>query len=208
MIHWLEQRPLLRFVLGVLGLLPAAFLVWYFLGSAIAAPAVMIIKPVLLGWLPQVIDSMALQGTDLMVLARFGELDGAILAAEQAGNQLGYPVNTRSLSYSIPFFTALYFATPMRGGIDRYCWCLLILWGLLALGLIGVTLKNLMLGLGSVFLEQAYVPPADAIALLYQLSTLMVPPLAPVILWAYVARDSTPFAQLLPPSLRPAQRSD
>jgi hypothetical protein len=82
------------------------------------------------------------------------------------------------------------------------------LWMLLAAGIVATVLKDFMLTMGPAFLEVAAVPPADAIALAYQFSTLMVPPLAPVVLWAYAASESPAFLSLLPSSLRPAQTSD
>lgn len=208
MIDWLSNRPLLRFTLTVFALLPACFLAWYFLGNFIAAPAVVLAEPVLLAWLGDTVSSVGLQGTDMLVMSNYGETGGRIMPYAEAGNQLGYPINTRTLSYSIPFFTALHIATPMRASWERFAWCLLGLWLLLAVGLISTTLKDLMLGLGAVFMDQEAVPPTDVIALLYQFSTLMVPPLAPVLLWAYTAKDSPAFMGLLPESLKPARDSD
>lgn len=205
---WLGRRPLLRFVATVFALLPACFLIWFALSSFLAAPAVMVARPILLGWLPGVVDAVQLQGAQMLVLTGFGESGGEVMAAGAAGNQLGYPVNTRAMSYSMAFFAALHFATPQRAGLDRFAWCLVVLWALLAIGLVATTMKNLMLGLSGTFLQVPGVPPADAIALVYQFSTIMVPPLAPVVLWAITARDSDTFRALLPTSLRPAQRSD
>lgn len=203
MIDWLARRPLLRFCCAVFALLPACFLAWYILGNFLAAPAVVIVEPILTTWLSHTVASASLQGTDLLVLSTYGETGGQLMPAEQAGNQLGYPINTRTLSYSIPFFTALHLATPMRGSWEKFAWCLLALWGLLAIGLLCTTLKDLMLGMGATFMDLEAVPPTDIIALLYQFSTLMVPPLAPVLLWAYTAKNSPVFIALLPPGLRP-----
>ena len=208
MIAWLQHRPLLKFVLVVFALLPASFLVWYFLGGFLAAPAIMLAKPILLGWLSSSVDSVVLQGTEMLVVTRYGETGGQIMSAAAAGNQLAFPINTRTLSYSIPFYAALHFATPMRAGWDRFGWNLLWLWALLALGLICTTLKDMMLSVGMTFMNAESVPPTDVIALLYQLSVLMIPPLGPVALWAYTAKDSPTFLALLPASLRPAQDSD
>lgn len=208
MIYWLDTRPLLRFALAVLALLPGCFLCWYFLGDFIAAPAVLIVEPLLQNWMGDSIASISLGDTGLLILTNYGELDGRILPAAQAGNQLGFPINTRTLSYSIPFFTALHLATPMRGSWEKFSWCLLCLWGLLAIGLASTALKELMLGLGATFMSTERVPPADLIAVMYQFSTLMVPPLAPVLLWAYTARDSPAFIGLLPESIKPAQDND
>jgi hypothetical protein len=168
----------------------------------------MLADPLLSVWLGDSVASVALNGTEMLVISRYGENDGELMSAAVAGNQLGFPINTRTLSYSIPFFAALHFATPMRSGWDRFAWSLLLLWLLLAIGLVSTVLKDMMLSLGALFMENGRVPPADLIALAYQFSTLMVPPLAPVILWAYSAKDSPTFLSLLPDTLRSESTGD
>jgi hypothetical protein len=205
---WLGKRPLVRFTVAVLALLPACFAVWYVWGAYFALPSLLIAKPVLLAWLGESIASVTLQGTDMTVLLRYGESNGAILPAQVAGNQIGHSINTRILSYSIPFYLALYFATPLRSGWTGFLWCLMALCLLIAIGLVVTELKNLAFGLPPELLASAAFPPTDAIALAYQFSTLMVPPLAPVLLWAYTAMDSPAFLALLPESFRPAQASE
>jgi len=196
LILWFERRPLLRFVLALIALLPACFVTWYFLGATLAAPSALLADAMLGLWLPGVVAETRLTGTEFMVLSGYGEVGGRFYPAEEAGNQLAYPINTRTLSYSMPFFAALYLATPVRGGIDRFAWSFLALWLLLALGLVATTLKNYLLSMGDAFIALDGVPPAAAIALAYQFSTLMVPPLAPVVLWAYAVGDSSAFRGL------------
>lgn len=205
MIDWLQQRPLLRFTLTVVALLPPCFVVWYFLGNFIAAPAVFIVEPLLQNWLGDSVINISLRETGLVIVSSYGEAEGQIVSAAEAGNRLAFPIDTRTLSYSIPFFTALHLATPMRGSWEKFSVCLLALWSLLALGLVFTALKDLMVGLGPVFMARDWLPPGELIAVIYQLSSLMVPPLAPVILWAYVAKDSPTFRALLPESLRTAR---
>ncbi len=205
---WFERRPLLRFVLSVIALLPACFIAWYYVGASLAAPSALLADWILAMWPAGMTMETRLQGTDFLVLSAYGESDGRFYPAVEVGNQLAYPVNTRVLSYSMPFFTALYLATPMRAGLDRFAWCFLALWLLLAVGLVATTLKNFMLGMGEVFLARDGVPPADAIALAYQFSTLMVPPLAPVLLWAWTAGDSAAFRGLFTAAKSPDHAAD
>jgi hypothetical protein len=63
---------------------------------------------------------------------------------------------------------------------------------LVVLGLVVVSLKNLMLGLGEVFFAQTdvLVPNAHLIGILYQLSILIVPPVAPILVWTWQSRDN------------------
>jgi hypothetical protein len=196
-----HSRPLLRFVLTVIALLPLCFLIWWYFGTVLAAPAVWLIDLALTAWLDGVIQVITLDGTSMTVFLMFGELNGVILPAAEAGNQLAFVLDTKTLSYSIPFYAALHFATPMEAPWERFFRAVLVLWILLALGLMATTLKDLMLGMGEPFLSMTGVPPADGIALAYQFSTLIVPPLAPILLWAYGVRDVPAFRALLPPSV-------
>ncbi len=205
---WVERHPLARFVVSVIALLPACFLIWYFLSAFLAGPAILLADGVLTAWLPDLVAGTRQEDAQFVVLSVLGEVNGGFRAAEEAGNQLGYAINTRTLSYSIPFFSALYFATPQRAGLAAFAWALLGLWLLLAIGLVSTALKDLMLGLGPLLLESPGVPPGDLIALLYQFSVLMVPPLAPVALWAYIAADSPAFRALFALAARPDQARD
>ena len=208
LILWFERRPLLRFVLSIIALLPACFVAWYFLGAMLAAPSTLLAGSILELWPPGVTAQTRLAGTEFMVLSSFGETGGRFYPAAEAGNQLAYPINTRILSYSMPFFTALYLATPMRGGIDRFAWSFLALWLVMALGLVATALKNYLVGMGEAFIAMDGVPPAAAIALAYQFSTLMVPTLAPIVLWGYAAGDSAAFRGLLAAAKSPDHAAD
>lgn len=196
-----HSRPLLRFVLTVIVLLPLCFLIWWYFGTVVAAPAVWVVDIALTAWLDGVIRAVTLDGTSMTVVSMFGELNGAILPAAQAGNQLAFVMDTKTLSYAIPFYAALHFATPMQAPWERFFRAVLVLWLLLALGLMATTLKDLMLAMGKPFLLMPGIPPADVIALAYQFSTLIVPPLAPLLLWAYGVRDVPAFRALLPASV-------
>lgn len=207
-MDWLAARPLLRFALVVLALLPVCFVAWNFAGAVIAAPAIALAKPLLLLSYPELVDSVFMQGNNMMIISKYGENAGAISAMEVADNQLGFPVNTRTLSYSIPFYTALYLATPQRASWGVFAWSLVLMWVLLALGLVSTGLKELMLGLGQTYLDHPRALPSDLVALAYQFSTLIVPPLAPVILWALAATESSPFRALLPDANKAASLGD
>jgi hypothetical protein len=191
------KTPTVRRFFGfVVVLLPAMFIVWHALGSVVAAPAVALAGEILQWWLPELVSEVSLDGTHMVIAAAVGELNGAILPATEAGNQLAFRLDTRTLTYSIPFYAALHFATPMQSSLERFARGLLILWLLAIIGLLFTSLKDLMLGLGSTFFASS-VPPADAVALGYQFSVLMVPPVAPVLIWAFEARDVGLFPQLI-----------
>lgn len=189
-------------------MLPCCFGAWYLLDAFIVAPAMLLVEPILLEGYGGLVDSLVLRGSDITVLSVYGEADGQILRAELADNQLGFTLNSRTLSYSIPFYTSLHIAARGPGDWSSFAWCLLFLWLMLALGIVATILKDLMIALGDLYVIHPYTPSAPVTALLYQFSTLIVPSLAPVLLWAYSARDSDAFLSLLPASARPVQKSD
>jgi hypothetical protein len=197
----------LSFFGRVLLLMVPAFVAWYLLGSVLAAPAVWLAAEILPAWLPELIDTVYLEGTTMTVVSTLGEAGGAYLPAEQTDGALGFRIDSRVLSYSVPFFAALHFATPLPGRWERFARGLFVLWLLLVPGLISTALKDLMLTLGNSFLAAPATPPANAVALAYQFNTLMVPPLAPILLWGWEARRS-PAIQALFPALFPATPED
>ena len=190
-----------RFFGLVLLLLPVTFVAWYALGSLLAAPAVWLSSLVLGNWFPELIDSVTLDNTQMMVMSTLGEVDGKFMPATEAGYQLGLPVDTRVLTYSIPFYAALHFATPMPGSWERFARALLLLWLLVILGLVSTTLKNFMLTFGERLTELTQSPSADVIALAYQFNTLIVPPLAPILLWGLAVRNTPLMRSLFPTAL-------
>ncbi len=60
-------------------------------------------------------------------------------------------------------------------------------------------MKDLMVQLGPLFMEQpgVWVPHGNVIALVYQLSVLIVPTVAPIAVWAWQSRDSALFRSVL-----------
>ncbi|KGE03627.1 exosortase H-associated membrane protein [Pseudohaliea rubra] len=192
----------LAFFGRVLLLMVPAFIVWYLLGSVLAAPAVWVVSELLPAWLPELVDTVYLEGTTMTVVSSLGEVGGAFLPAEQAGGALGFRIDSKVLSYSVPFFAALHFATPLPGRWERFARGLFLLWLLLIPGLISTALKDLMLTLGQSYLAAPGVPPSNVVALAYQFNTLIVPPLAPILLWGWEARRS-PAIQALFPALFP-----
>ena len=141
----------------------------------------------------------------MVMASQFGEAGGQIVPLNEAEFQFGFHQETRLLSYSIPFFAALHFATPMQNSLERFARALLVLWVLMVLGLVAVGLKNLMVTLGNVAFDNGALPPAPLIGLLYQFSVLIVPTVAPLCLWAWEARSLPAFQALLPASIFPSQ---
>lgn len=190
---------LYRFIGLVLLLMIPFFGLWYALGALPSAPALWLAQVALPWALPEVVQSVVIDGDELMVFTLFGEVGQQVVPLNQAEYQLAFPSNTRILSYSIPFYAALHFASHIDGSIERFARGLLLLWLLMFIGVIAVTLKNLMLGLGDLLWTASAtpLPSANAIALLFQFSTLIVPTVAPIMLWAWSVRESPHWRAIL-----------
>jgi hypothetical protein len=203
-----DKPDIKRYIGLVLALLIPSFVLWMLISPWLAGPAVWLVDVILTAWMPEVVAEVQLQGAEALVLTQFGELEGRIVAINIAEYQLAYPTDVRLLSYSIAFYAALIFAMPQSDNFSRFGWGLWFLYPLIVLSLICVILKDLMLALGPNFFEQniPLLPNQHVIGILYQLSILIIPPVAPILVWAWQSRES-PFLQKLT-SLTPAADAD
>ena len=192
------NTTLFRFVAKLFGLMAITFTLWHVTASVLAAPVALSAGALLQWWLPGLIEQAYLEGTTFLVITTIGETNGQMMSAAVAGNQLQLSNETRLLSYSVPFYAALHFATPMEGTIERFARGLLVLWILMIVGLIALVLKDMMITFGDVmFSRGALLPPPAAVALVYQFSVLIVPAVAPLLLWGYAARSNPLLNTLL-----------
>ena len=199
-----SDAPKLHHFVGLIFLwLIPCFVVWVSLSGALAFAAVWANNLILTFALPDIVYSFSSTGPQALLATHFGELNGDIVSAQLAGYRLAFPLDTRILSYSLPFYAALHFATETTAGTGtegnsslKFVKGLLLLYPLLILGMISINLKNLMLGLGEVFIDSGSMA-GPVIALTYQMSTLMIPPLAPILVWAWQSEDSPLLQQFL-----------
>jgi hypothetical protein len=191
-----EQHHLRQFLLYVFALLIPCFVLWTVGSRPLAVPAIGLVNMILTHWFPDVVNALFVDGPKALLMTQFGEKDGGLVPLIEAEYRLGFAVNPRILSYSLPFYTALHFATQKKEYMASYCWGLLMLYPLFAFGLLCLCLKELMVNVGADFFDQpgVFVPSADVIGLLYQFSVLIVPTLAPAIVWLWQSKD-TPLLQ-------------
>lgn len=187
-----EQHHLRQFLVFVFVLLLPCFALWTVASEPLARPAVGFVNTVLTFWFPDVVDALYIDGKQTLLMTQFGESGGKLIPLSEAEYRLGFPINTRLLSYSLPFYTALHFATHKQDYLNSYIWGLLVLYPLMAMGLLFLCMKELMVNLGTTFLQQAdvFVPDPNLIGLLYQLSVLIVPTLTPAALWLWQNKHS------------------
>ena len=187
-----EQHHMRQFLLFVFTLLIPCFALWTVLSVPLALPAMGVVKIILTNWFPDVVNTFYVDGTQALLMTEFGEKNGQLIPLAGAEYRLGFEVNTRIVSYSIPFYTALHFATQKKEYLGSYVWGLLVLYPLMIIGLLCLCLKQLMTSVGAHFLDQpgVFVPDANLIGILYQFSVLIVPTLGPAILWVWQSKDS------------------
>lgn len=155
-------------------LLPIMFGLWYAGGQLLAAPAVWLTDFILSHVFSNAVDRAFLDGTNMTVVTWFGEINGQITSAEAAGYQLALNINTRLISYSMPFYAALLWASNVDNTLERFARGLIIIWAAMTLGLIAIAAKDLMIVVGPLFIEQTLVPHRDRSALPIQRITRTV----------------------------------
>ncbi|MCB1843679.1 MAG: hypothetical protein KDI09_12015 [Halioglobus sp.] len=194
-----EANHLRQFLLLVFVLLLPCFALWTVSSGPLAVPAIGFVNSVLTAWLPQIVDTLYVDGQRALLMTRFGETGGTLIPLSEASEQLGFPVNPSVLSYSLPFYTALHFATQRDNYLNTWIIGVLVLYPLMALGLLSVCLKTLMVGLGRALFQQpdAWVPDPNLIGLLYQVNVLLVPTLAPVMIWLWQSRETPLLRNML-----------
>ena len=193
-----ERAALLSFFLQVLLFAAACFMLWYQLSAIIAQPAIGLTNLAITALYPEWVEGIFPQDADAVLVLTPEALSMQGKADLQTGEQMGLVINTRIVSYSLAFYSALHLATRQANPLERYLYGCAILWCLVVLGTISVCLKQLLVTLGEDdFASGGLLPiPPFMIALMYQLNTLIVPTLAPVLVWAWQSRGSQLFKQL------------
>lgn len=193
-----EKNHLRQFLLFVFVLLIPCFALWTFISASLVTPVIGLVHLILTGWFPDIVNMVYQQGPDAVLMTVFDQVNGEYVPAREADAGMGFKINTRILSYAIPFYAALHFATEKKDYLANFFWGLLVIYPCIVLGLVCICLKDLMVTFGSLFLEQpdVFVPGAGVIGILYQFSVLILPPLVPTMIWAWQSRH-TPLLQSL-----------
>lgn len=177
-----------RFVVRVLFWLPGCFAVWYFASGVLTMP---------LRWL--VSGLMRLGFSDLVVaVGQNGEVlnfvtnlrPGQATTQHAASGVIEIEVSTLTYTYGLPLLAALMLAAP---GMDR---AKKLAIGYLALlpfhvwSVVAEALKQ-MITLGAGIASQTGFGPLqrEAIVYAYQLGTLILPTVVPVVIWLLLHRD-------------------
>ncbi len=186
------DNALRQFLLFAFVLLLPCFALWTVAAQPLAMPVVGLADLLLGAWFPSVVESLSFHGGDVVLMTAFGELDGKPVLPGQSEYQLGFSINPGILSYSFPFYAALHFATQKKEYLWNFLTGVMVLYPLFLVGVLSLCLKELMLGLGPLFLDlpDSFIPNANVIALFYQLNVLIIPTIAPIALWLWQNWDT------------------
>ncbi|GAB5453735.1 MAG: hypothetical protein Hals2KO_40630 [Halioglobus sp.] len=189
------------FLIYVFALLLPCFGLWFATSSFLALPVIAVVHEILVAWFPQVVHAVYADNTSVFLATAYGQKAGMLVPLAEAEYRFGFSIDTRILSYSLPFYSALLFATRREDYLVSWLQGVIVLYLLFAIGLLAICLKNLMTTVPEQFFGQAEVtvPGANLIAIGYQVNVLLVPTLAPVMLWLWQSRETTLLRDLLPP---------
>lgn len=183
-------------ILTTLLLLAITFALWVAAEPLLATPAKWLAHALLTGWLPHIIETTIFEPGALLVVTKFTEINGIITLAAPGEEGLAFRLDTRLVSYGLPFYAALLWGSRIAKPFNTFSLGLFVLWITMALGLAAMTAKDLMLVIGQPFLTTDWVPLPAVIVVSYQFSVLLMPTLAPVLLWAFQLRGSPLWERL------------
>jgi len=199
--------PIREFGLKAVLWLPLAFVVWFWCAPLWVWPSMLLAKQVLLGHWGDLFESVRLGGEVLdeagRVIARAGylvSLGTRVMVTVPAGPEgpggvgvLEPTLNPMVYAYSLPLFAGLAMATPLttRRRLLQLALALAVIWVCQAFGIVAESLKRIAFDAGvegAAAIARAGLKP-DAIALVYQFASLILPAVVPVALWIGLNRD-------------------
>ena len=190
------------FLLKVLLWLPAAFAAWYYLSILHVAPIAWLSGLALGGLFPDAIAGVVQHGNHVEIATN---LSASLLQSGAAprGGTIAFDLNPLVYGYGLPLLSGLIIASPgeLEGKIFKILGGGLILLPFQAWGVSFGALKTLYFNFGprvsQAAIDAVGMPP-DAIALAYQLGFLILPAVAPILIWVAM---HTRYLQTLAPGL-------
>lgn len=187
----LELNPLSRFVLRVIVWLPICFAGWYFSSILWTLPVAQGSSLVSAWLFPELVEGLYQRGNLLQVVSAF-----AVPMPEQGPGAVGelvFTINPLSYGYSIPLYTALVLASPGEDATRAVRWVVatLLLFSFQIFGVVTNALKILLLDLQSESAAVLSLPGwgNELLVIAYQFGYLILPPVAPIVLWVGQFQD-------------------
>lgn len=187
----MNSFPIKRFVFAVLLLLPLTFAIWYLTAPWHLAPITWLSNVLIQSLLPNAIQWLGLEGHTLVIAS-------TVVATPDSQDALGFHLNPLVYSYSFPLLAALVLATPSSARWFKVLLGCLILVPFQLVAMLASVIKTLAFEIGQPFHQQYGFTPLglDSLALVYQMSTLILPMILPLIIWGWLNREF--LAELAP----------
>ena len=168
-----------RFVLRTLGWLPLAFVVWYFAAPLLLAPAVLIARAIVRVGLPDIVRTIEQSGaiaTFVTTLRPGGTALNGVVTVD---------VNLLLYSFGLPLFAALTLAARERAWKRHLLIGYVALQPFIAWGVLADFLKTVAISAGPAVASQTGFAAwqREAIAFAFQFGSLILPAVAPAVLW-------------------------
>jgi hypothetical protein len=167
------------FVLRTLAWLPAAFVVWYFAAPLLLWPSVLVLRAIghtAFADVVRAVEQAAATVTFVTSLRSAGAAQSGVITVD---------VNLLLYAFGMPLFAALTLAARERAWKRHLAVGYAVLVPLVAASAFADFLKNIAITAGPVVASQAgFVAwQREAIAFAYQFGTLILPAVAPAVLW-------------------------
>jgi hypothetical protein len=168
-----------RFALRTLGYLPLTFFVWYFAAPVLLYPAVLLVRAIAKLALRDIVRSVEQARATLTFITALRPSGAA------AGSVLTVDVNLLIYAYGLPLFAALTLAVRGRAWKRHLAIGYAALLPCVALPALADFLKNVAITAGPAVASQTgFVAwQREAIAFAFQFGSLIVPAVAPAVLW-------------------------
>ena len=179
------RSPLGRLILRVFAWLPVTFAIWYFAAPVLLWPAAFLIELVGRWGLADIVRSVEQARAELT----FATTLKAGSAGVQGG-EIAVGVNLLLYSFGLPLFAALVLAAKEPGWPRRLLLGYVVLMPFVAWGALADFLKSIAITMGPQIASQTgFVAwQREAIAFSYQLGTLILPTVVPVVAWVLTHR--------------------
>ncbi|MGV6809808.1 MAG: exosortase H-associated membrane protein [bacterium] len=187
-----QKKPLHYFMLGVLFWFPLCFFIWYIAAQYHLAPIVWLSDIILQHYLSDAVMWLRLDHHTLILASNFGENElGQVVSPPVGDDILGFHLNPLIYAYSLPLLYALILATPQAHKWYRLLVGTLLLLPTELLSMLSSLLKTLSFDVGLAFQQQQQLSGLELefIALAYQVGTLIIPMVAPLVIWVALHRD-------------------
>jgi len=177
-------RPLARFVLWVLAWLPITFAVWYLAAPILLWPAALLTELTARAGFPDIVRSIEQAGSTLVFTTSLkpGQAIG--------GGVVSVDVNMLLYSFGLPLFAALTLAArqPRRARVLLIGYAVLL--PVFAFGILADFLKNVAITAATQVVSQTGFSAwqREAIAFSFQFGSLILPAVAPAVVWVLAHR--------------------